>query len=102
MSDGVCELHSARMSVSRHRSRRGGRRLPDVWLEPNDAKDYCNGGKEANRRFDALGIRIDQRWLVENCTIPLAVVNGSEDESRYLEVPKYANLWGGRSIVCKA
>jgi hypothetical protein len=34
MSDGVCELHSGRMSVSRNRSRRGGRRLPDVWLEP--------------------------------------------------------------------
>jgi hypothetical protein len=38
------------------------------------------------------GIGIDQRWLVENCTIPLAVVNGSEDQRRYLEVPKYANL----------
>jgi hypothetical protein len=23
------------------------------WIQ-NDAKDYCNGGKEANRRFDAL------------------------------------------------
>jgi pimeloyl-ACP methyl ester carboxylesterase len=37
------------------------------------------------------GVGIDQRWLVENCTIPLAVVNGSEDpfiNLDYLEVPK--------------
>lgn len=43
----------------------------------------------------AFCIGIDQRWLVENCTIPLAAVNGSEDQPRYLEVPKYANPWEG-------
>jgi len=45
------------------------------------------------------GVGIDQRWLVENCSVPLAVVNGSEDpfiKLDYLEVPKYANLWQGR------
>ena len=45
------------------------------------------------------GVGIDQRWLVENCSVPLAVVNGSEDpfiNLDYLEVPKYANLWEGR------
>jgi hypothetical protein len=35
----------------------------------------------------AFCIGIDQRWLVENCTIPLAAVNGSEYQPRYLEVP---------------
>jgi pimeloyl-ACP methyl ester carboxylesterase len=41
----------------------------------------------------------DQRWLVENLAVPLAVVNGSQDpfvNLDYLEVPKYANLWSGR------
>ena len=45
------------------------------------------------------GVGKDQRWLVENCSVPLAVVNGSEDpfiNLDYLEVPKYANLWEGR------
>ena len=45
------------------------------------------------------GVGIDQRWLVENCSVPLAVVNGSEDpfiNLDYFEVPKYANLWEGR------
>ena len=46
-----------------------------------------------------LGVGIDQRWLVENFSVPLAVVNGSEDpflKLDYLDVPKYANLWEGR------
>ena len=45
------------------------------------------------------GAGTDQRLLVENCSIPLGVVNGSKDpfiNLDYLEVPKYANLWGGR------
>jgi pimeloyl-ACP methyl ester carboxylesterase len=45
------------------------------------------------------GAGIDQRWFVENCSVPLAVVNGSEDpfiNLDYLEVPNYANLWEGR------
>ena len=45
------------------------------------------------------GVGVDQRWLVENCPVPLAVANGCEDpfiDLDYLEVPKYANLWEGR------
>lgn len=45
------------------------------------------------------GAGVDQRWLVENCTVPLAIVNGSDDpfiNLDYLDVPKYANLWEGR------
>ena len=45
------------------------------------------------------GLGLDQRWLVENCLVPLAVVNGSQDpfiNLDYCEVPKYANLWKGR------
>jgi pimeloyl-ACP methyl ester carboxylesterase len=45
------------------------------------------------------GIGIDQRWFVENCSIPLAVVNGSDDpfvKLDYFETPRYANLWSGR------
>jgi len=45
------------------------------------------------------GVGVDQRWLVESCPDPLAVVNGSEDpfiNLDYLDVPKYANLWEGR------
>ena len=45
------------------------------------------------------GVGIDQRWLVENLAVPLAVVNGSQDpfvNLDYFEVPKYANLWEGR------
>jgi pimeloyl-ACP methyl ester carboxylesterase len=45
------------------------------------------------------GVGIDQRRLVENCSVPLAVVNGSEDpfiNLDYLETPQYANLWEGR------
>jgi len=45
------------------------------------------------------GIGVDQRWLVENSPIPLAVVNGAEDpfvNLDYFEAPQYANLWSGR------
>jgi len=45
------------------------------------------------------GLGIDQRCLVENSSVPLAVVNGAEDpliNLDYLEAPKYANLWRGR------
>jgi pimeloyl-ACP methyl ester carboxylesterase len=45
------------------------------------------------------GIGMDQRLLVENLTVPLAVVSGSRDpfiNLDYFEVPKYANLWEGR------
>ena len=45
------------------------------------------------------GAGVDQRWLVENCPVPLAVVNGAEDpfvNLDYFDVPKYANLWEGR------
>ena len=45
------------------------------------------------------GVGVDQRWLVENLAVPLAVVNGSQDpfvNLDYFEVPKYANLWEGR------
>jgi len=45
------------------------------------------------------GVGIDQRCLVENLAVPLAVVNGSRDpfiNLAYLEVPEYANLWEGR------
>lgn len=45
------------------------------------------------------GVGIDQRYVVENLAVPLAVVNGSQDpfiKLDYLEVPQYANLWGGR------
>jgi pimeloyl-ACP methyl ester carboxylesterase len=45
-----------------------------------------------------LGVGIDQRWLVESCSVPFAFVNGSEDpfiHLNYLEVPRYANLWEG-------
>jgi pimeloyl-ACP methyl ester carboxylesterase len=46
------------------------------------------------------GVGIDQRRLVENCTVPLAVVNGSEDpfiKLEYFEMPRYANLWTEKS-----
>lgn len=46
-----------------------------------------------------LCVGIDQRRLVENCPVPLAVVNGSEDpyvNLDYFEVPQYANLWNER------
>jgi pimeloyl-ACP methyl ester carboxylesterase len=45
------------------------------------------------------GAGVDQRWIVENLPIPLAVVNGSEDpfvNLRYLDTLEYANLWEGR------
>jgi pimeloyl-ACP methyl ester carboxylesterase len=45
------------------------------------------------------GAGIDQRWVVENMPIPLAVVNGSEDpfvNLDYLDSLVYANLWEGR------
>jgi pimeloyl-ACP methyl ester carboxylesterase len=44
------------------------------------------------------GAGVDQRWVVENCPVPLAVVNGSEDpfvNLDYLDAPNYANLWSG-------
>ena len=45
------------------------------------------------------GVGVDQRSLVENLDVPLAVVNGSQDpfvNLDYFEAPKYANLWEGR------
>jgi pimeloyl-ACP methyl ester carboxylesterase len=45
------------------------------------------------------GAGVDQRWVVENIPIPLAVVNGSEDpfvNLGYLDTFEYANLWEGR------
>ena len=45
------------------------------------------------------GVGTDQRCLVEDLAVPLAVVNGSQDpfiRLDYLDVPKYANLWEGR------
>ena len=45
------------------------------------------------------GAGVDQRRLVENLAVPLAVVNGSQDpfvNLDYLETPQYANLWNGR------
>ena len=45
------------------------------------------------------GVGIDQRELVENSPVPLAIVNGAEDpiiNLDYLEVPEYANLRGER------
>jgi pimeloyl-ACP methyl ester carboxylesterase len=45
------------------------------------------------------GAGIDQRRFVENCPVPLAVVNGSEDpfiKLDYFETPQYANLWTER------
>jgi pimeloyl-ACP methyl ester carboxylesterase len=44
------------------------------------------------------GVGIDQRQLVENLAVPLAVVNGSEDpfiDLDYLDVPNNSNLWEG-------
>ena len=54
-----------------------------------------------DRRGSSRSDIIDEssKKLVENCPVPLAVVNGSEDpfiNLDYLEVPKYANLWEGR------
>ena len=45
------------------------------------------------------GVGVDQRWVVENCPVPLAVVNGAEDpfvNLDYFDAPSYANLWSGR------
>ena len=45
------------------------------------------------------GVGTDQRCLVEDLVVPLAVVNGSQDpfiHLYYLEIPKYANLLEGR------
>ena len=45
------------------------------------------------------GVGMDQRSLVENLAVPLAIVNGSQDpfiNLDYFEVPKYANLWERR------
>ncbi|HVI88196.1 MAG TPA: alpha/beta hydrolase, partial [Dongiaceae bacterium] len=42
---------------------------------------------------------IDQRWLVENLVVPLAVVNGAADtiiNLDYIDGLDYANLWRGR------
>jgi pimeloyl-ACP methyl ester carboxylesterase len=45
------------------------------------------------------GAGANQRWVVENIPIPLAVVNGAEDpfvNLDYLDTLNYANLWDGR------
>ena len=48
------------------------------------------------------GVGIEQRWLVENCSIPLAVVNGSEDwEGRCHRLPglKHAPFWEAPDVL---
>lgn len=51
------------------------------------------------------GVGIDQRWLVENLPVPLAVVNGANDpflKLEYLDGLDYRMLWEGRChrIAC--
>jgi pimeloyl-ACP methyl ester carboxylesterase len=58
-------------------------------------------GRARKTIFEAArsGVGIDQRCLVENLAVPLAVVNGSQDpfiNLDYFDVPRYANLWEGR------
>ncbi len=58
-------------------------------------------GMARKTMFEAAraGAGVDQRWVVENIAVPLAVVNGSEDpfvDLDYLEGLNYANLWEGR------
>ena len=46
------------------------------------------------------GAGSDQRWVVENLQMPLAVVNGAEDRFvnlNYVDGLNYANLWTGRT-----
>jgi pimeloyl-ACP methyl ester carboxylesterase len=45
------------------------------------------------------GFGVDQRQIVETNSVPLAIVNGSEDrfvKLDYLDTLAYANLWEGR------
>lgn len=47
------------------------------------------------------GAGVDERWLVENLSVPLAVVNGADDpfvNLDYIDSLAYANLWEGRCI----
>jgi pimeloyl-ACP methyl ester carboxylesterase len=48
------------------------------------------------------GIGVDQRWIVENVAVPVAVVNGSREPFArldYLAGLAYQNLWTGRCHV---
>jgi pimeloyl-ACP methyl ester carboxylesterase len=58
-------------------------------------------GLSRKTMFEAArsGVGVDQRWIVENLSIPLAVVNGSDDpfvNLDYLDTLHYASLWDGR------
>ncbi|XQM34152.1 hypothetical protein DFLDMN_000962 [Cupriavidus sp. H19C3] len=47
------------------------------------------------------GAGVDQRWVVENLPVPVAVVNGADDpflRLDYLDSLAYANLWEDRCI----
>src|SRR5271169_1803892 len=63
------------------------------------ARDPVRVARRANEICDKTECGVDQRWVVENLPIPLAVVNGSEDpfvNLDYLDTLDYANLWEGR------
>jgi pimeloyl-ACP methyl ester carboxylesterase len=58
-------------------------------------------GRFRKRLFEAAraGEGVDQRLIVENAPIPLAVVNGGADRLvnlDYFDTVAYANLWEGR------
>jgi hypothetical protein len=74
----------------------------DVYLDGPFRRAIARADGLARRTiFEAArsGVGIDQRCLVENLAVPLAVANGSQDpfiNLDYFEVLKYANLWEGR------
>jgi hypothetical protein len=58
-------------------------------------------GRFRKRLFEAARARegVDQRLIVENTPVPLAVVNGGDDRFvnlDYFDTVAYANLWEGR------
>jgi len=56
-------------------------------------------GRENLFRGREAGLGVDQRQVVENLPVPLAVVNGAEDpfiDLDFLDEVAYANLWSGR------
>jgi pimeloyl-ACP methyl ester carboxylesterase len=60
-------------------------------------------GRARKTMFEAAraGVGVDQRWVVENLPVPLAVVNGADDpfvNLDYVDSLAYANIWEGRPL----
>ena len=55
--------------------------------------------REVLFRAARAGDGLDQRAIVESCKVPIAVINGADDQLinlDYVDSPNYANLWSGR------